>query len=137
MRYLLAAILMAVSVYLADGQTTNDVPPVRVEHHEWPAPHGQIHYRDEYYRGSQHILRVARFQNETTKTWEVWRFYYVDGKVAVIEDDKGSDKPVTVSLIKDDVTYDAFTRQPDGSVTPLSSEELAKVKAREKEFLGD
>jgi len=136
MKYLLAAILVTVSVCFADGQPTNNAPQLRVEHRQWEAAHGLIHYRDEFYRGKEHVLRIFRFQNESTKTWEIWRFYYVDGKVVVIEDDKGSGKPVTVSLIKDDVTYDAFTRQPDGSVTPLSSEELAKVKAREKDFFG-
>jgi hypothetical protein len=56
------------------------------------------------------------------------------------EDDPGNGKPVTVYVIKEIgwlyETYDAFSRQPDGSVTPLSSEELAKFKAKERDFLG-
>lgn len=135
MRYLFAAVLVASSVCFADGQSTNDVP-LKVEHHQWEAAHGQTRYRDEYYRGGQHILRVVRFQNVQTQQWEIWRFYYVDGEVVMLEDDLGAGKPVTISLIKHDATYDAFTRLPDGSVQPVSNDELAKIQAREKDLLG-
>lgn len=142
MKYLLAATLVAVSACFAGCQSTLGTAsppalPLRVDHRQWPAADGQTHYRDEFYRGKEHILRIVRFQNESTKTWKLWRYYYVGGKVVLFEDDPGSGKPVTVSLIRDNVTYDAFTRQADGSVAPLSSEELTKVKALEKELFGD
>jgi hypothetical protein len=137
MRYLLVTILMIVSACLADGQSTNGVPPLKVKHHQWEAVHGQTHYEDRFYRGDQLIMRALKFQNEHTQKWEIWRFYYIDDKWVMLEDDPGSGEPVTVSLIRNGATYDAFKRQSDGTVTPLSSEELAKIMAREKELGSD
>src|ERR1700677_409487 len=128
MKYSPITFLIFLSACFAGCKSTNNitsqVSPLKIEHHQWKGPLGQTRYQDKFYRGSQLILRVVRFQNERTQKWEVWRFYYVDGQWAMFEDDPGSGQPVTVSLIKNDETYDAFTRQSDGSVTPLSSDSL-------------
>jgi hypothetical protein len=131
MKRLFGIVLVAVSGCCTGTQPGGNVPALRVEHHEWPAQHEKTRYRDEFYRGSQKILRVVRFQNEKTKAWETWRFLYIDGKAVVFEDDKGDGKP-SMSLIKDNSTYDQFTRQPDGSLLPVSSEELDELRAKEK-----
>jgi hypothetical protein len=131
MNRLLAIVFVAVSGCCAVSPPGAKLPALRVEHHEWLAQPGGTDYRDDYYRGNQKVLRVVRFQNKITKTWETWRFLYIDGKAVLFEDDKGDGKQ-SISLIKDNSTYDQFTRQPDGSFAPVSSDELDKIRAKEK-----
>jgi len=141
MKSLPAIVLVTASVCFAGDQSAKNAQEqgsdLRVEHHEWLAEYGETRYHDEFYRGNQRILRVVKFQNEKTKTWEIWRFYYIDGKTVMFEDDKGDGKQQTLSLIKDNLTYDEFVRKQDGSLAPVSSEELAKIKEGEQRFAKD
>lgn len=133
---ILVAISSAFICAAADPQTTNTtarLPEITTKHREWKAE-GRIRYRDEVYRGKERILQTVRFQMEGTNTWQTWRFFYIDGKAIMFEDDHGGVKPATISLLKDNVTYAEFTRQQDGSLKPLSSEDLAKRNAEEKKF---
>jgi hypothetical protein len=131
MKRLLAIVLVAVSGCATVSPPSSKLPALRVEHHEWAENPGEPLYRDDYYRGSQKVLRVVRFQNKKTKAWETWRFLYIDGKAVLFEDDKGDGKQ-SISMIKDNSTYDQFTRQPDGSLAPVSSDELDKIRVKEK-----
>jgi uncharacterized protein YdcH (DUF465 family) len=133
--------IFATAVCFADDATntnkTVQLPELRKEHHEWQGPNGSIRYRDEIYRGKERILRTVKFQNETTKAWETWQYFYIDGKAVMFESYGSDGKSQTITLIKDDQTYDKFQRRQDGSLEPLSSEELAKLKVEEQKFNGE
>jgi hypothetical protein len=131
MKQLFGIVLVVVSGCSTGSRDAGKIPALRVEHHEWSAQHGESHYRDEYYRGSQKVLRVVRFQNEKTKAWETWRFLYIDGKAVLFEDDKGDGKQ-SISVIKDNSTYDQFIQEADGSLKPVSSDDLTRIRANEK-----
>ena len=56
---------------------------------------------------------------------------YIDGKAVLFEDDKGDGKQ-SISVIKDNSTYDQFIQEADGSLKPVSSDDLTRIRANEK-----
>jgi hypothetical protein len=107
---------------------TAQLPELRKKHDEWTGKDGSIRYRNEIYRGKERILQTLKFQNETTKAWETWQYFYIDGKAVMFESYSGDGKSQSITLIKDDKIYDKFQRQQDGSLEPLRSEKLFKLK---------
>ena len=65
---------------------------------------------------------------------KMMRAYFADGKDAVdeIHYDDGTQ---VIRLYKDEVLCEMFRRQDDGSVEPVSSEELAKLKGQQQELM--
>ena len=136
----LTGVFVTAICFADDTTNTNEtvqLPELHKEHHEWLGPEGTTRYRDDIYRGKEQILRTVKFQNETTKTWETLQYFYIGGKAVMFENYDGDGKSQTITLIKDDQTYDKFQRQQDGSLEPLSSKELAKLKVGEQKFINE
>ena len=131
MKYLLT-ILVAVAIgciaYIpTDGSAQSTLPQIRKERHVHQSANVSG-YTDFFYRGKERILIQGTFTKPTASGVTTWREYMAAPKTVVKEIDYGGRKPQEILVYRDDALYEAFRRQADGSVEPIDSVEIAKIK---------
>ncbi len=90
---------------------------------------GKVDVRFEtVYRGATKVLMITSRPNRHG-VMTVWsRGYYVGGDLTMVEDDEDGDGVLeTISVLRPG-DIEVFTRQSDGSVTPISADKLQVVK---------
>ena len=124
-------ILFCASLYAADITTTNTVGDITTKVSERTAKDGKPEVRIEsVYRGKARILQTLSRPNKQGRLAIVSRSYLVGGGLVMIESDEDGDGVFErISLYRpgtDDL--EMFTRQPDGSLKPVSTEKLVAYK---------
>lgn len=139
MKHTLPFIVVAFSLCLAGGQTNEKSPArpaeLRKVHEEKRDQDGKVNaYVDTVFRGNVRVLMTVKALTKNKYGIKMTRAYFTDGKnvVAEIHYDDGTQ---VISLYKDEVLSEMFRRQKDGSVEPVSSEELAKRKGQQHELM--
>ena len=94
-----------------------------------------VAYIETVYRGNERVLSTVMITKKTKYGIRVVRAYYSGGKEVFDEIEYDDGRPQTIRLYKDDALCDMFKRQPDGSVEPVSHDELAKLKAQQQELM--
>ncbi|MEY2428253.1 MAG: hypothetical protein QOJ40_1138 [Verrucomicrobiota bacterium] len=108
---------------------------IRREHKQTRDQDGQVDsYIDSVYRGKERILLTDIRLKKNKYRIRMIRAYFANGKDVVDEIDY-EDGTQVIRLYKDDSLSEMFRRQVDGTVEPVSSEELAVLKARQHEMM--
>lgn len=89
-----------------------------------------------YFRGKEKIYD-ERLVNPAMRL--ITKGYYVGGKLVMVESDEDGDEFFeTVTLFPDDLDkMEVFLRQRDGSVKPMDSDELRKLKMKIIRAIGE
>ena len=137
MRMTLLVFLVAASVCLAGApapqSTQSPLPELRQEHREMRDKDGQAYgFVEKLYRGKERILETVQYKTArgiyAAGGW--FRIYRAKGRPVLLEEDTKGDGNVTMRVFSKDgelgVT-EAFRRQADGSVAPVSSEDLLRL----------
>jgi len=124
-------ILLCASAYGADTTTTNIVGDITTKISERTTKDGKPAVRIEtVFRGKTKILQILSRSNKQGTLAVVSRSYLAGGDLVMIESDEDGDGVFErVSLHRpgtDDL--EMFTRQPDGSVKPVSTQTLEATK---------
>lgn len=140
MKYVLSILTAATAVCLADGRAeqtpSTRLPEIRKVHREHRDTNGEVSaYTDTFYRGEERILIQATYTKPTKSGIKMWREFVVGRTTVTKEMDYGDDKPRLILVYRDGALYEAFRRRADGSVEPMSSDELSKAKAEMQEFM--
>jgi hypothetical protein len=119
------------------------IPGTTVKHRETQDSNGTLlAVTDTYYRGTNRILRISTYKKAHGR-YNVgggWRTYYMDNQPVLVEDHKnpGGDSTLRVYGKTADLSnFEQFTRHPDGSAVPVSSDELAKLKEEDRQTEAD
>lgn len=139
MKHLLLFIVAAISLCLTGGQPNEKLPArsseLRKEHEEKRDQDGKINaYVDTVFRGNVRVLMTVRTLTKNKYGIKMTRAYFCEGK-DVVDEIHFDDGTQEIRLNKDDILYEMFRRQSDGSVEPVSSEELVKFKGQQKELM--
>ena len=81
-------------------------------------------YVDTVYRGNVRVLMTVKMLTKNEYGIKMTRAYFAEGK-DVTDEIYYDDGTQVVRLYKDGVLCEMFRRQNDGSVEPISSEEVA------------
>jgi hypothetical protein len=120
----------------ADQGAQPELSQISKKHREHRDTNGEVDgFTDTFYRGKERILIQAIYTKPTESGIRMWQEYVLDRKLVVKEMDYGDRKPPVVLLYRDNALYEAFRRHADGSVEPISSDELTKAKAELREFM--
>ena len=138
MKAILPLFLAAVTACAADAPADNSAPPpISKKRHEHRDAGGKVDaYAETFYRGGDRILIQATYTTPQPNGIRMWREFLVGGHTVLKELDYGDTKPQMVWVYRNNALYDAFRRHADGSVEPMTSEELAKAKREMEEFMG-
>jgi hypothetical protein len=135
-------LLLAITVSLCIGGNPRDesakqqTANVRKEHEDKRDQAGKVvACIDTVYRGKERILSTVTITKKTKYGLRLVRAYYAGGREVLDELEYDDGRPQTIRLYKDDVLFDIFKRQSDGSVEPVSSEELEKLKTQQQELI--
>jgi hypothetical protein len=131
MRTLAILILFCASLYGADSTTTNIVGDITTKVSGRTAKDGKPEVRIEtVYRGKTKVLLILSRRNRQGVLAVVSRSYLVNGKLSMVESDEDGDGFFESVAVFDPVTddFEMFTRQPDGTVKPVSTQILRATK---------
>jgi hypothetical protein len=139
MKYALLFAVMAFSLCPAGGQPNEKSPAqpseLRKDHEERRDKDGNVtSYIDTVFRGNVRVMVTHKMLTKNKYGIQMVRAYFVDGK-DVVDEIHYDDGTQVIRLYKDDVLCEMFRRQGDRSVEPVSSEELAKLKGQQQEFM--
>jgi hypothetical protein len=139
MKHLLPFIVAAFTLCLAGGQSNEKSPArsseLRKEHEEKRDQDGKINaYVDTVFRANVRVLMTVKTPTKNKYGIRLTRAYFADGK-DVMDEIHHDDGTQMIRLYKDDILCDIFRRQMDGSVEPVSSEELATLKGQQQEMM--
>jgi hypothetical protein len=137
MKYSLLILAVAASLCLAgnlsDESINGHASELKREHEDKRDKDGQVvAHIDTVYRGKERILSTITLTKKSKYGLRVARAYYAGGKEVLDELEYDNGRPQTIRLFKDDVLYEEFQRRPDGSVEPVSGEELARIQAEQR-----
>lgn len=137
MKRIIPLLFAAILVSAADAPLDKrGLPEITKKHHESLDASGKVTcYGDTFYRGGKRILVQAVYTGPTQSGIKMWREYFVDDQTVVREMDYGTNKPAMVWIWREGSLHEAFRRNADGSVEPISSQELAKVKGETEAIL--
>ena len=127
-------VLISISAVAAENGSDSSIPAVTVKHRDTKDEDGTLLASvDRFYRGTNQILEVVTYRKARGPYSEGggWRIYRMGGEPVLIEDHKKPDGDVEVRVFgknSDLSDFEAFTRHADGSVLPVSSEQLRKLK---------
>jgi hypothetical protein len=108
---------------------------LRTEHEEKRDSDGKVNaHVDTVYRGNVRILVTHKLLTKSKYGTRLIRAYFAEGK-DVMDEIHYDDGTQVIRLYKDDILCEMFRRKIDGSVEPVSSEELAKLKAQQQELM--
>lgn len=130
------AFLAFLSVCLAVEPTekSSQAPPpeIRKEHKEYRDKDGQLTATiEKTFRGKDCILRtvVHKTKDGRFAVGGCQRIYSVGGKLVLFENDFDGDGIIDeITVCRESADCEIFRRHPDGSIEPVSSEELAQQK---------
>src|SRR5689334_1289560 len=125
MKTLAILILFCSSLYGADITTTNVVGDITTKISERSDEDGKPNLRIEtVYRGKTKVLQILSRRNKQGTLAIVSRSYLVDGKLHMVESDEDGDGVFESIAVFDPVSdsFEMFTRQPDGTVKPVSTQ---------------
>ena len=132
MKILIILILSCVSLYSADvTTTTNVVGDITTKISERPDKNGKPELRIETVnRGKTKVMVITSRRNQQGVMAVTARSYLADGKLVMVESDEDGDGTLesVMVLAPDTDNFEMFTRQPDGSVKPVSTEKLDSIK---------
>ena len=135
MRILAILMLLCTSLYGADVVTTTNVAgDITTKISERSGKDGKPDLRIEtVYRGKTKVMMILSRRNQQGTMVITSRSYLTDGKLVMVESDEDHDGTLESIAVFDPVTddFEMFTRQPDGSVKPVSTQKLDSIK-REK-----
>jgi hypothetical protein len=139
MKHLLPFIVAAFTLCLAGGQSNEKLPArsseLRKEHEEKRDQDGKINaYVDTVFRGNVRVLMTVRTLTKNKYGIKMTRAYFAGGK-DVVDEIHYDDGTQRISLYKEDILCEMFRRQGDGSLEPVSSEELVKFKGQQKDLM--
>jgi hypothetical protein len=134
MKTVVLLILLCISAYGEDSLTTNVVGDITTKISERTDKNGKprLHIETSY-RGKKRILQVMIRADTQGKMTLASRAYCAGGKTAMVEADDDGDgtfEHIEVLLPGTD-DFEMFTRQPDGSVKPVSTKEIELTKKEE------
>jgi hypothetical protein len=145
MKYSKVILALGVFFCLVVGRSDEDLKPelpqVRKEHKEKHDNEGNvIAYIDTVYRGNERvknerILQTVRSRRKVDGDWVMARTFYLDGQMIMTEVDEGNGTTSVICFLKDNKIFEAFRRQTDGTVEPVPSVELAKLKNDQQAFV--
>jgi hypothetical protein len=134
MKILIILILSCVSLYGSDiTTTTNIVGDITTKISERTGKDGKPDLHIEMvYRGKIKVLRIVSRLNKQGTLAVVSRSYLVDGKLEMVEsDDDGDGTLESITVFNPDTdNFEMFTRQPDGSVKPVSTQNWIQSRER-------
>jgi len=131
MKTLAILILLCASAYGADTISTNIVGDIATKISERTTKDGKPEVRIEtVYRGKRKILQILSRLNKQGTLVVISRSYYAGGDLVMIESDEDGDGVFEgVSLHRPGTDgLEMFTRQPDGSVKPASTQTAEATK---------
>ena len=135
---MLSIFLAAVAALAADTPSEHGqgaLPQVSKKRHETRDASGEVcAYAETFYRGGERILIQATYTKPQPSGIKMWREYMVGGTV-LKEMDYGAAKPQIIWVFQNGAVHEGFRRHPDGSVEPMTGEELAKAKSEAGEFM--
>ena len=130
MKALVILILLCVSSYGADIITTNTTADITTKIFDRRDGDGKPSLRIEtVYRDKTKVLVITSHRNKQG-VMTVTRGYMVGGKMVMAESDENGDGAFESVTVFDPATddFEMFTRQPDGSVKPISTQTLEATK---------
>jgi hypothetical protein len=89
---------------------------------------------DRVYRGAEQILMTVRLKQNHYGVRMI-RSYFARGKIVLEETDYDDGRAQMIRTYRDDVLCEIFRRQSDGTITPASAEELAKLKSSQRDLM--
>jgi hypothetical protein len=133
MKSLIFLILLCATVYGAD-RTTNSAPEITTKVTDIPGKGGKPDTRIETMsRGKTKVLMTMSRRNASGAMVVTTRCCLVAGKVVMAESDEHGDgvfRLVTVFNPSNPDDFEMFTRQPDGSLKPMSTEAVNAAKKK-------
>jgi len=138
MKLILLALLTFASTCLADDPAEKPaqvpLPEIRNEHRDMRDKDGQVFGSVEtVYRGKDRLLETIRYKiargEYAAGGW--FRIYRVGGEPVLLEEDKNGDGNADIIAYgkgSNLEVFEAFKRQSNASVEPVSSEEFVKLK---------
>jgi hypothetical protein len=139
MKYLLLCFVTILSLSVADAQPNEKSPAqgpeLRKEHEEKRDENGKVNaYVDTVFRDNVKVMLTVTMLTKNKYRIKMTRAYFANGK-NVVDEIHYDDGAQVIRLYQDDILCEEFRRQPDGLVTPVSGEELAKLKGQQKELM--
>ena len=129
MKTLAILILLCVSSYGADIITTNITADITTKIFDHRDGDGIPWHIEMVYRGQTKIMTIRSLPDKHG-VMTATRSYTVGGKVVMVESDENGDGVFESVTVFDAATgdFEMFTRQPDGSVKPVSTQTLEATK---------
>jgi len=139
MKYSLLCFVTLFSLNVADGQPKQksqaQASDLRKEHEEKRDNTGKVNaHVDTVFRGNVKVMLTITLLTKNKSGIQISRGYFANGK-NVVDEIHYDDGTQVIRLYKDDVLCEMFRRRRDGSVEPVSSEELAKLKGQQQELM--
>ena len=92
---------------------------------------GKIDVRIEtFYRGKTKVMMIISRRNQQGAMAVISRSYLADGKLVMVESNEDGDGTFeSITVFRSDAdSFEMFTRQPDGTVKPVSTQKLDSIK---------
>ncbi len=92
---------------------------------------GKIDVRIEtFYRGKTKVMMIISRRNQQGAMAVISRSYLADGKLVMVESNEDGDGTFeSIAVFRPDAdSFEMFTRQPDGTVKPVSTQKLDSIK---------
>ncbi len=135
MRILVILMLLCSSLYGADVvTTTNFAGDITTKISERSGKDGKPDLRIEtVYRGKTKVMMILSRRNQQGTMVITSRSYLTDGKLVMVESDEDHDGTLeSIAVFEPDTdNFEMFTRQPDGTVKPVSTQKLDSIKKQE------
>ena len=131
MKTLAILFLLCASVHGAVTNSTNVVGDITTIIFERAAEEGRPDVRIEtIYRGKTKVMMIMSRRNQKGVLAIITRSYLAGGKLVMTESDEDGDGVFeSVAVFNPDTEdFEKFTRQPDGSVKPVSTQSLDATK---------
>jgi hypothetical protein len=131
MKTLAILIFLCAPLYGADAITTNIVGDMTTTGSERSGRDGKPYLRIQtVHRGNTRVFQTTSGRNQQGTMLVVSRSYFTNGKLLTAESDEKADGFFECVAVFDPSTddFEVFTRQPDGSVKPVSTQTLQVSK---------
>jgi hypothetical protein len=104
---------------------------IRKEREEKRDQNGKVNaYVDKVFRGKEMILMTVTLLETNKYGLRMRRSFLIDGNEVLTELHYNDGRPETIRTYKNNILYEEFKRQSDGSVEPVSSGELGELKKK-------
>jgi hypothetical protein len=85
---------------------------------------------ETFYRGKTKVMMIMSRRNQRGVMAVTTRSYLADGKLVTVESDEDGDGALeSITAFRPDTdSFEMFTRQPDGTVKPVSTQRLDSIR---------